>query len=168
MTGRGGSISSAGDSGENRPKSVCTFDFGGPKRLQCLRAVGLRPDSDGFRMRPYAPYAVPLKGKGPKRSDSQKRRIKCIRLSACALSLTDRPIPACGQKAHNQCVRLHAKCIRTHKCDGSVRMSSEVKREDILSLSLFRLHPCPSGPLRPEIDCKLFFSLRPSTRPPPA
>ena len=49
-TGGGESISSAGDSDENRPKSVCTFDFGGPKRLQCLRAVGLRPDSIVIRM----------------------------------------------------------------------------------------------------------------------
>ena len=63
-TGRGESISSAGDSDENRPKSVCTFDFGGPKRLQCLRAVGLRPDSIVIRMRPYV---LPLKGKGPKK-----------------------------------------------------------------------------------------------------
>ena len=46
---------------------VCTFDFGGPKRLQCLRAVKLRPVLDSNRMRFYAPYAVALKGKGPKR-----------------------------------------------------------------------------------------------------
>ena len=47
--------------------SVCASAFGVRKRLRCLRAVGLRPDSNGFRMRPYAPYAVPLKGKRPKR-----------------------------------------------------------------------------------------------------
>ena len=29
-------------------------------------------------------------------------------------------------------------------------MSSEVKREDIFGLSPYRLHPCPSDPLRPE------------------
>ena len=81
--------------------SVCAFAFGVRKRLRYLRAVRLRPDSNDFRMRPYAPYAVPLKGKGPKRSDSQKRRIKCIRLSACALSPTDRPFSACGQKVHD-------------------------------------------------------------------
>ena len=63
-TGGSESISSAGDSDENRPKSVCTFDFGGPKRLQCLWAVGPRPDSKDFRMRPYA---LPLKGKRPKK-----------------------------------------------------------------------------------------------------
>ena len=91
-TGRGESISSAGDSDENRRKSVCrsvcTFDFGGQEAPQRLRAVGLRPDSNDFRIRPYAPYAVPLKGKGRKRSNSQKRCIKCIRLFACPLSPT--------------------------------------------------------------------------------
>ena len=46
---------------------VCTFDFDGPKRLQCLRAVRLRPVLDSSRMRFYAPYAVPLKGKRPKK-----------------------------------------------------------------------------------------------------
>ena len=46
---------------------VCTFDFGGLERLQCLRAVRLRPVLDSSRMRFYAPYAVALKGKGPKR-----------------------------------------------------------------------------------------------------
>ena len=46
---------------------VCTFDFGGPERPQCLRAVRLRPVLDSSRMRFYAPYAVALKGKGPKR-----------------------------------------------------------------------------------------------------
>ena len=70
-TGGGGSISSAGDSGENRPKSacgsVCTLRFRVRKRLRCLRAVGLRPVPAFSRMRFYAPYAVPLKGKGRKK-----------------------------------------------------------------------------------------------------
>ena len=66
-TGGSESISSAGDSDENRPKSVCTFDFGGQEIPQCLRAVRLRPDSIVSRMRLYAPYAVPLKGKRPKK-----------------------------------------------------------------------------------------------------
>ena len=30
--------------------AVCTFAFSGPKRLQCLQAVGPRPDSIDFRM----------------------------------------------------------------------------------------------------------------------
>ena len=41
--------------------------FGVRKRLRYLRAVRLKPDSNDFRMRPYALYAVPLKGKRPKR-----------------------------------------------------------------------------------------------------
>ena len=53
-TGRGESISSAGDSGENRRKSVCgsicTFGFRGQEVPQCLRAVGLEPDSIVGRM----------------------------------------------------------------------------------------------------------------------
>ena len=56
-------------------------------------------------------------------------------------------------------MRLHAKCIRTHKRDGSARMSSGVEGEDIFSLPSFRLLPCPSGPLRPEIDRKSFFGV---------
>ena len=70
-TGRGESISPTGDSDENRPKSVCgsvcTLRFRGPERPQCLRAVGLRPDLTSDRMQPYAPYALPLKGKRPKK-----------------------------------------------------------------------------------------------------
>ena len=66
-TGKGESISLTGVFVRNRRKavcrSVCTFRFRGQEVPQCLRAVGLRPDSDGFRMRSYAPYAVPLKGK---------------------------------------------------------------------------------------------------------
>ena len=53
--------------GQNPYAAVCTFDFDGQEVPQCLRAVGLRPNSDDFRMRFYAPYAVPLKGKRPKR-----------------------------------------------------------------------------------------------------
>ena len=50
-TGGGESISSAGDSDENRPKSVCTFDFGGPKSIaDCFRPLSelsfsLRPST---------------------------------------------------------------------------------------------------------------------------
>ena len=47
--------------------TVCTFGFHMQKRLQCLRAVGLRPDSRHRRMRSYAPYALPLKGKALKK-----------------------------------------------------------------------------------------------------
>ena len=72
-TGGGESISSAGDSDENRRKSVCTLRFRGRKRLQCLRAVGPRPDSRHRRMRFYAPYTVPLKGKRPKKGPTPKR-----------------------------------------------------------------------------------------------
>ena len=71
MTGRGESIPLMDDFDENRPKSVCrsvcTFGFGVRKRLQCLRAVGPRPDPIVIRMQPYVPYALPLKGKGPKK-----------------------------------------------------------------------------------------------------
>ena len=71
MTGGGESISSAGVSGENRRKSVCgsvcTFGFRGQEVPQCLQAVGLEPDSIVGRMQSYAPYAVPLKGKRPKK-----------------------------------------------------------------------------------------------------
>ena len=102
-------------------RSVCTFGFRGRKAPQCLRAVGLRPDSDGFRMQPYAPYAVPLKGKGQKDPNSQKRCIKCIRLLACALSPTLHWLLARAEKVHTDCIRLHTKCIRTHKSDGSVK-----------------------------------------------
>ena len=49
-----------------------------------------------------------------------------------------------------------------------MKMSSEVEGEDIFSLPLLCPHPCPSGPLRPEIDCQSFFGvfgncLRPSS-----
>ena len=56
--------------------SACASAFGVRRRLRCLRAVGLRPDSDGFRMRPYAPYAVPLKGKGRKKVQLPKESHK--------------------------------------------------------------------------------------------
>ena len=115
-TGRGESISSAGIFVRNRRKSVCrsvcTCRFDGRKRLQYLRAVGLRPDSNDFRMQPYTPYAVPLKGKRPKRSNSQKRCIKCIRLFACPLSPTLHWLFARAEKMHTDCIRLHTKCIR--------------------------------------------------------
>ena len=75
-TGGGELIPPTGDSGENRPKSVCrsvcTFGFRGQEALQCLRAVGLKPDSIVGRMRFYAPYAVPLKGKRPKKAQLPK------------------------------------------------------------------------------------------------
>ena len=74
--GGGESIPPAGDSDENRRKSVCAFAFGVRKRLRCLRAVGPRPDSNDFRMRPYAPYAVPLKGKRPEKVQLPKEAHK--------------------------------------------------------------------------------------------
>ena len=115
-TGRGESISSAGIFVRNRRKSVCrsvcTCRFDGRKGLQYLRAVGLRPDSNDFRMQPYTPYAVPLKGKRPKRSNSQKRCIKYIRLFACPLSPTLHWLFARAEKVHTDCIRLHTKCIR--------------------------------------------------------
>ena len=89
MTGRGESIPSAGDSGENRPKSVCgsvcTFGFRGQEVPQCLQAVGLEPDSIVGRMQSYAPYAVPLKGKRPKKVQLPKEVHK-VHTASCMCS----------------------------------------------------------------------------------
>ena len=75
-TGKGESISSSGISVENRRKSVCssvcTCRFRRQEPPQCLRAVRLRPDWRHWRMHFYAPYAVALKGKGPKKLQLQK------------------------------------------------------------------------------------------------
>ena len=168
-TGGGESIPSAGDSDENRRKSVCTLRFRGPKRLQCLRAVGPRPDSDDFRMRPYA---LPLKGKKPKRSNSQKRRIKCIRLLRCSPSPTLHRLFDFGGKAHNQCMRSafgRISVMEVRRCP----LKSEGRTSSTFPLSV-RIHALQarSGP-KLIADCfrpfsELFFIPWSSTRPPPA
>ena len=88
-TGRGESISSAGIFVRNRRKSVCgsvcTFVFRGRKGLQCLRAVGLRPDWRHRRMHFYAPYAVALKGKRPKKPQLPKEVHK-VHTASCMSS----------------------------------------------------------------------------------
>ena len=146
-TGGGESISSAGDFDENRPKSVCgsacTFAFGVRKRLRCLRAVRLKPDSNDFRMRPYAPYAVPLKGKRPKRSNSQKRCIKCIRLLRCPPSPTLHWLFDFGGKVHN----WSSPTFDPMPSSNALRPCLNPTGEGALP-SLFGNHPISSGFLR--------------------
>ena len=61
------------ESAEIRMRIRMHFDFGGRKRLQCLQAVELRPDSIDIRMQPYA---LPLKGKGRKKVQLPKEAHK--------------------------------------------------------------------------------------------
>ena len=61
------------ESAEIRMRIRMHFDFGGRKRLQCLQAVKLRPDSIDIRMQPYA---LPLKGKGRKKVQLPKEAHK--------------------------------------------------------------------------------------------
>ena len=99
--------------GQNPYAAVCTFDFDGQEVPQCLRAVGLRPDSIVGRMQPYAPYAVPLKGKRPKRLQLPKEVHK-VHTAPCMRS---QPYSSLAfrfrRKVHTDCMRLHTKCIRT-------------------------------------------------------
>ena len=75
-TGKGKTIPRTGVFVRNQRKSVCTavctFGFRGQARLQCLRAVRLRPVFAYRRMRFYAPYAVALKGKALKKVQLRK------------------------------------------------------------------------------------------------
>ena len=83
--GKGESIPQAGGFYENRRKSVCTFDFDGQDLPQCLQAVELRPVPTSSRMRFYAPYAVALKGKGPKKLQLPKEVHK-VHTASCMRS----------------------------------------------------------------------------------
>ena len=114
-TGGGESISSAGDSDENRRKSVCTLRFRGLKRLQCLRAVGLRPDSIVGRMQSYAPYAVPLKGKRPKKVQLPKEVHK-VHTALCMRSQPYSRLVFCSSRKsayglHMAAYEVHTVCI---------------------------------------------------------
>ena len=64
---------------------VCTFGFRGQETPQCLRAVRLRPDSIVIRMQSYAPYALPLKGKRPKKVQLPKEVHK-VHTASCMYS----------------------------------------------------------------------------------
>ena len=69
--------------GRFRPKSAkirMRFCFRRAEEASMPTGSRVKACSSLQRMRFYAPYAVPLKGKGRKRSNSQKRCIKCIRL----------------------------------------------------------------------------------------
>ena len=118
-TGRGESISSAGIFVRNRRKSVCrsvcTFDFGGQEIPQCLRAVRLRPDSIVSRMRLYAPYAVPLKGKRPKKVQLPKEVHK-VHTALCMSSQPYSSLAFCSSRKnayglHTAAYEVHTKRI---------------------------------------------------------
>ena len=143
--------------GQNPYAAVCTFDFDGQEVPQCLRAVGLRPNSDDFRMRFYAPYAVPLKGKRPKRLQLPKEVHKVHTASLMfaqpysSWAFRFRRKSAYG--VHTAAYEVHTDRIMRRKCEDV----SWSRRGGIFSLPFFCPYPCPSGPFRPEIDCKLFF-----------
>ena len=145
MTGGGGSISSTGDSGENRPKSVCgsvcTFDFHRQETPhQCLRAVGLRPDSDGFRMQPYA---LPLKGKRPKRLQLPKE-VRKVHTASLMFAHPYSLLTSCSsQKSAYSCIRSAYRRINAMEVRGCSLESKGRAFSDLLfSVRIHALQAC--------------------------
>ena len=101
--------------------SVCAFGFRGQGASQCLRAVGLRPDSGQGRMQSYAPYAVPLKGKRPKRLQLPKEVHKVHTASLMfaqpysSLAFRFRRKSAYG--VHTAVYEVHTDRIMRRKCE---------------------------------------------------
>ena len=87
------------------------FRFSRAEAPQCLRAVGLRPDSDGFRMRPYAPYALPLKGKRPKRPQLPKEVHK-VHTASCMCSQPYSRLVSCLSR--KSAYGLHTAAYEVH------------------------------------------------------
>ena len=92
-------------------RSVCTFRFRGQEVPQCLRAVGLRPDSIVIRMRPYAPYALPLKGKRPKRLQLPKEVHK-VHTALCMRSQPYSRLAFCSSR--KSAYGLHTAAYEVH------------------------------------------------------
>ena len=91
--------------------SVCASAFGVRKRLRCLRAVGLRPDLTFDRMRSYAPYALPLKGKGPKKVQLPKEVHK-VHTASCMSSQPYSRLASCSSR--KSAYGLHTAAYEVH------------------------------------------------------
>ena len=91
--------------------AVCTFAFGVRKRLRCLRTVRLRPDSTVIRMQPYAPYALPLKGKRRKKVQLPKEVHK-VHTALCMSSQPYSRLASCSSR--KSAYGLHTAAYEVH------------------------------------------------------
>ena len=91
--------------------AVCTFDSDGQEVSQCLRTVGQRPDSNDFRMQSYAPYALPLKGKRPKRLQLPKEVHK-VHTALCMRSQPYSRLASCSSR--KSAYGLHTAAYEVH------------------------------------------------------
>ena len=71
----------------------------------------LRPDSNVIRIQPYAPYAVPLKGKGPKRLQLLKEVHK-VHTALCMRSQPYSSLTSCSRA--KSAYGLHTAAYEVH------------------------------------------------------